>query len=103
MTTKSRVLPRGKRRLVLAAALLVGILLLANPAPAMDSEHYAIPWDVMGGGGGPIGSETYAIDATIGQPSIGSKTSETYGLCSGFWCGARYNVYLPIAIRDHAP
>ncbi len=93
----------GTGRPMLAAAVILGCLLLQllSPAIAMDSEHYALNWDVLGAGGGPISSDSYALNATVGQPSIGFKASDTYDLCSGFWCGAGYAVYLPIVFHNY--
>jgi hypothetical protein len=91
-----------KRMLPAAAIVLAGILLLVSPTPAMESDHYAINWDLIGSGGGPISSTSYALNATIGQASIGFKSSSNYDLCSGFWCGAEvaYDVYLPMVLRN---
>jgi hypothetical protein len=91
-----------QRRTLLAIAVLLGCVLLQflGPATAMESEHYAINWDVMGGGGEPIRSDNYALDATIGQPSIGFKASASHEVCSGYWCSGGYEVYLPIVFRS---
>jgi hypothetical protein len=83
--------------------LLCILLLLSSPVAAMESNSYAIKWDVMAGGNGPIQSASYAINSTIGQSVIGPKTSSSYQLGSGYWYGvARQNaIYLPVVLRSH--
>jgi hypothetical protein len=99
----------SKREMSALAAAFLCILLLAVPVPAMESDNYAINWDVMGSGGGPVSSASYALYATIGQAAIDSKSSTTYGLCSGYWCGTEvelepaYAAYLPLVLRDYTP
>ena len=83
--------------------LLCALFLLSGPATAMDSDNYAIRWDVIAGGDGPIQSVSYAINATTGQSVIGSKTSTSYQLGSGYWYGAirEYAIYLPVVLRSY--
>jgi hypothetical protein len=91
----------SKRKITALTAALLCILLLVGTAAAMGSDHYAINWDVMGGGGEPINSASYAINATIGQGAIGFKSSANYGLCGGYWCGGvECRVFLPLVLRD---
>ena len=92
----------GQRRTLLALAAVLGCILLQflGPATAMESENYAINWSVMGGGGEPIHSDNFALNATLGQPSIGFKASTNYGACSGYWCTGGYTVYLPVMLRS---
>jgi hypothetical protein len=90
------------RRWILLAVLLAVFLLLVGPATAMESDNFAINWDVMGGGGEPIASDNFALNGTIGQGVIGLKSSTNYSLCSGYWCGAvlEYAIYLPLVLRN---
>ena len=92
----------NKRKvMVLSVALLCG-LLLAGLVRAMSLASYAINWDVIGGGGGPISSASYALNSTIGQAVVGVATDANDELCSGFWCGAaaEYSIYLPLVLRN---
>ncbi len=98
----------SKRKITaLAAALLCG-LLVVGVAWAMSSASYAINWDVIGGGGGPISSASYAMNSTAGQAAIGFKASSNYKLGSGYWYGVAapapppgYRIYLPIVLKNY--
>jgi len=98
----------NKRKVfALAAALLCG-LLVVGVAWAMSSASYAINWDVIGGGGGPISSASYAVNSTAGQAAIGFKTSSNYKQSSGYWYGVAapapppgYRIYLPIVLKNY--
>ena len=81
------------------AATLVLLLVLLRPATAMESDDYVIPWSVWGSGGGAISSAAYGLNATVGQASIGFKSSVSYEVCSGFWCELGHHVYLPVVAR----
>ncbi len=100
-----RSLKRSKRWISLAVLLAVVALLvtagLVGPATAMDSDSFAINWDVMAGGGGPAASTNFALNTTLGQGSIGPGSSANYELCGGYWCApVRYAVFLPLVLRD---
>lgn len=73
--------------------LLAGIVLASGSTPTVD-------WWVVGGGGGHVEASPYALDGTIGQGAVG-EVSNSYELCSGFWCGAaEYRIYLPLVLRN---
>lgn len=83
--------------------VLVACALLLGPAMAMESPGYGIRWDVMGSGGQPVASVSYALRGTIGQASIGLGSNPSYGWCAGYWCGATLEwVYLP-QVLSNAP
>ena len=80
-------------------AMMVAFLLLASVALAQGMP--AIPWSVIGGGGGHAGAAPYALDGTVGQPMVGQAASPPYDLCAGFWCGAPpYRIYLPLLLKN---
>ncbi len=96
-----------RKEAALLVALLCG-LLVTGVAWAMSSASYAINWDVIGGGGGPISSASYAVNSTMGQAAIGFKTSSNYQLGSGYWYGVAapapppgYRIYLPIVLKNY--
>ena len=96
-----------QRRGGLAAAglllLLAAVLLWAGAAWAGSGASYL--WlAVIGGGGGHVENDIYALDATIGQAVAGAAANDTHELCAGFWCGTtlvnRHTVYCPIIVRN---
>ncbi len=89
----------GSVSAALLAATLFLLLVLLRPASAMESDDYAIPWSVWGSGGGQTGSAGFSLNATVGQASIGFKSSAGYRVCSGFWCELGHHVYLPVVVR----
>ena len=81
---------------------LIAALLLVFTATFVTMAHAAAPpainWYVMAGGGSHVesGDGVFALDSTIGQPTVGTSGD----LCSGFWCGfsewlAELHIYLP--------
>jgi hypothetical protein len=81
-------------------ALLCGLLAVST-AMAMDSDNFAIEWDVLGGGEVPSASDNFAVNGTIGQTVIGASDSVSYAACLGYWCGAavEHSIYLPLVLR----
>ena len=53
----------------------------------MSSAGYAVNWDVIGGGGGPVSSASYAVNGTLGQAVIGGSTNSGYEVQGGYWAG----------------
>jgi len=98
--------------IALTIALLCGLLLvpsiakgLAGAVMAMESDNYAINWDVIGSGGEPGISTSFALDGTIGQGVVGSSSGDSYGLCGGYWCDGEiaYSIYLPLVMHNRNP
>ena len=72
-----------KRAIVL---ILVGLLCLTGIAYAGVSANYDLSWNVIGGGGGPMDSASYAMRSTVGQ-IIGLSSSDNYQIGAGYWYG----------------
>ena len=91
------------KRIIVAwsIVLLSVLLLLSGHVTAMESDSYAIRWDVIAGGDGSAQSASYVVNSTIGQPIIGPDSSTSYQLSSGYWYNVteRYTVYLPLVLR----
>jgi len=91
-----------KRMAILIA--LAALILLAGGVLAMSSANYALDWytPLTGGGGGPAGSASYAVNFTIGQSATSNMSASTnYGICLGYWCGATENrIYLPVVMKN---
>lgn len=94
-----------KKWMILGALLvglfLAGVALLANGTPS-------ISWWVIGGGGGSDTVGSISLDGTIGQWVVGSSTSGTRQLGSGF-CGGggaarasgQYPIFSPVLLRQY--
>ncbi|MCK4373601.1 MAG: hypothetical protein KAW61_10650 [candidate division Zixibacteria bacterium] len=77
---------------------------------AWRSDNYRIDWQVVSSGGGESRSISYLINTTVGQPVVGSGSSDSYGVTHGFvralggCCFLRGDVdhsgVLPIDIAD---
>lgn len=91
-----------RNTVVWLTVLLCALLLLSVPVVAIESDKYAIKWDVMASGAGPIQSTSYAINSSIGQAAIGFEISTSYQLGSGYWYGVteQYAIYLPLILRS---
>ena len=76
---------------VVVAAVLV--IVMGNPCfsnAEMSSDNYRITTSVVSGGGAPMGSANYRLNATIGQPSplidpADPPYSPGFDLLTGFW------------------
>jgi hypothetical protein len=66
------------------ASLFLITLVWMSPAVA---QQYSIDRHVIASGGGHSESATYMVDATIGQPVVGSSSSDNYSMEGGFWGG----------------
>lgn len=68
--------------LVLLSALVLGA---GSALAASSSANYAIPWDVLDGGGGQSSSANYTLQGSIAQAGpIGESASAGYVLQAGF-------------------
>ena len=69
----------------------------------MESGNYAINWDVIGSGGEPSTSVSFAHGGTIGQGIVGLSSSASYGLCGGYWCIGEIetHIYLPLVMQNN--
>ena len=72
---------------ILSACLLVFAVGSYQPAGAtMESENYRMARSVQSGGGAFMASESFVVDATLGQAStIGLSSSAGHELQAGFW------------------
>ena len=81
---------------------LAAMLLLPSPASAEEVSSRDISWYALGSGGGPTGSDTYALNVTVGQPIVRSGASPSYRVTTGYWAGVpvEHHVYLPVVLRS---
>jgi hypothetical protein len=92
---------------VLTVALIAGagiavMLHAVVPAEAQTSASYNLEWHVVMGGGGPIGSASFAVNSTVGQglASPPYSASASYRVSAGYWLPAKHRVFLPLLVRD---
>jgi hypothetical protein len=80
-----------RKKILYTTCFFVFILGLSFEAFAqMGSESYSIPTSVLSGGGGPMSSENYETNTTLGQTSpimdpADPPYSDNYDLYPGFW------------------
>jgi len=67
---------------------------------SMDSEHFALYWNVSANGGGRVSSAHFRLSSTIGQPIIGNFDSAHFEHRAGFWQELIYRVYLPLITKN---
>jgi hypothetical protein len=107
MKAKRFLLPGGLVLLVAILSLGGSALHLASPAAAQTSTSYNLEWHVVGGGGGPLTSTSYAVNSTAGQKAASPPHSESshYAVSGGYWFGGSlaptWQVYLPLVFRSH--
>jgi hypothetical protein len=94
------------RKWMIAGTLFVSLLIVGMtmaPVPSID-------WWVIGGGGGSNTVGNISLDGTVGQWAVGSGTSGTTQLGSGFWGGGSAEgppeapanqIFLPAILRHH--
>lgn len=78
---------------ILLTVLTVLVVALSLPyltAAQMFSDNYRITTTVMSGGGGPMFSDNFQLNGTLGQPSplidpADPPNSPSFDLLTGFW------------------
>ena len=105
-----------KVKIVLAASLVMAVMFLAGRNAAaqaenqaiqpfqstaqMSSASYTLDWDVVASGGSKMSSSSYTMRGTTGQPSLGTKTSSSYKVQSGFWLfDFIRDLFMPLILR----
>lgn len=67
--------------------LLLVVIVSAAAVQAQSSTNYDLTWHVIGGGGAPISSASYAVNSTAGQGSASPPvaSSASYAVTGGYW------------------
>jgi hypothetical protein len=89
------------KKLVIPLAVVLACS-LALAGGALAANGFAIPRSVIGGGGQPVTGSGYVLNGTVGEPIASNLTGghTDPGLSSGFWWPPRYEVYLPLVVKD---
>jgi hypothetical protein len=74
---------RGEFMKIMNALLL--LLLMTSFAIA---QNYQIDWYVIASGGGEMSSTNFSVNGTAGQGIVGTSSSPSYTIQSGYWVGA---------------
>jgi len=94
----------GRIALLFLLALLVLSLGARHFALAQTSTHYNLEWHVIAGGGQPVSSSHYRVNATAGQGAASPPlaASATYRLSAGYWFRGivPLRLYLPLVMRS---
>ncbi|MGD2156731.1 MAG: hypothetical protein PVG14_03095 [Anaerolineales bacterium] len=99
-----------KKRLgIILAGFIIAALsftIVLSKTQEKSSTNFAIPWDVVSGGGNEISSTNYTIKGTTGQATIGIGSSSSYTIGAGYWYGVDeglFQILLPLIIKNHSP
>jgi len=68
-------------------ALKIMIFLLLTVS-LVSAQNYSIDWYVIASGGGVMSSTNYNVNGTVAQPIVGTSSSPSYIVESGYWVGA---------------
>lgn len=99
--------------LVLAISVLIGAVVIVQaqtqPAPqeglqadtAICSSSFCIAWQVVAGGVGRMASDSFRLQATLGQTMAGLFSGDAYEVEAGYWAGVNRGdrSYLPVTIE----
>lgn len=87
--------------IVLFAAVAIGGSALAQTSPS-----YNLEWHVIGGGGQPVSSASYAVNSTAGQGAASQPYSvgPSYAVSGGYWYGEGFSplihfIHLPVVLK----
>jgi len=72
------------------------VLLMFLMTSVAIAQNYQIDWYVIASGGGEMSSTNYTVNGTAGQPIVGTSSSPSYTVESGFWVGAG-----PVGVCDY--
>jgi len=97
-----------KRKKVTVAFLIVMLaaVVIGGSALAQTSPSYNLEWHVIGGGGQPVSSDSYAVNSTAGQGAASPpySVSPSYVVSGGYWFGAGFSpliyfIHLPVVLK----
>lgn len=74
-----------KRKLILAAALLLVVSPALGAEEIQAAPEYTIPWFTVDAGGGVSNLATFRLVGSAGQPDAGFSVEGTTTVTSGFW------------------
>ncbi|THB79219.1 MAG: hypothetical protein D3926_11230 [Desulfobacteraceae bacterium] len=82
-----------KKTLTSIRTLIIMLVFAAPAIAAMSSPNYTMEKSVLSCGGTAMGSASYQMAGTLGQPSpIGICSSRNYINCPGFWAASKLEI-----------
>jgi hypothetical protein len=94
-----------KQLFMITLLLLTMLLFISNMATASESNSYQISWDLIASNHDGSSSNSYNMEATVGEQVIGFSVGNNYQVESGFWYGKENiptettSIYLPVVLR----
>jgi len=86
---------------------LLAAALIGGAAWAQTSPSYNLEWHVIGGGGQPVSSASYAVNSTAGQGAASQpySISPSYVVSGGYWYGEGFSpliyfIHLPVVLKS---
>jgi len=95
-----------KRVFTVSLIVLLVAVVIGGPALAQTSPNYNLEWHVIGGGGQPVSSASYAVNSTAGQGAASQpySISPSYVVSGGYWYGEGFSpliyfIHLPVVLK----
>ena len=66
-----------------------------------DLPPFAITWDTIDGGGGPVSNGSLVLNGTCGQPEPALMAGGSFAMTGGYWFGQAANVCYPDCDLDN--
>jgi hypothetical protein len=90
-----------RARLKFLLVIFLAVCLLMGAVQAVRASQTAsagIGWWVLSAGGGPSSGGAVTLNATLGQPFVGTTTNGAVRLNAGYWVAAASGtvIYLPV-------
>ena len=97
---------KRKGMLTVSLTVLLAAVVIGGPALAQTSPSYNLEWHVIGGGGQPVSSTSYAVNSTAGQGAASPpySVSASYVVSGGYWFGEGFSpliylIHLPVVLK----
>ena len=97
---------KRKGMLTVSLTVLLAAVVIGGPALAQTSPSYDLEWHVIGGGGQPVSSASYAVNSTAGQGAASPpySASASYVVSGGYWFRSGYSplfylIHLPVVLK----
>jgi len=97
---------KWKAAFTVSLVVLLAAVAIGGSALAQTSPSYNLEWHVIGGGGQPASSASYAVNSTAGQGAASQpySISPSYVVSGGYWFGEGFSpliylIHLPVVLK----